>query len=135
MKDVPIEQRWQEAHTRPIETKWIDINKGDGDRVEIRSRHVATQLKMHPVKVGILPDDVSSATPPLEADLMLMTENKQSKKYKLMLVDLSRANFHSPARRRVFLKLLPERARQGMCAFAAARETQQRTLQQSSWTR
>ena len=119
----------------PIETKWIDINKGVGDRVEIRSRHAATQLKMHLVKVGILPDDVSSATPPLEAVLTRMTENTQSKKYKLMFVDISRANFHPPARRRVFVKLLPERVRQGMCGFASARETQQRTLQQSSWTR
>ena len=38
MKDVPVEKRWQEAHTRPIERKWIDINKGDGDRVDDMSR-------------------------------------------------------------------------------------------------
>ena len=51
-----------------MKIKWIDINKGDGDRVESMSRLVATELEVHQVKMGILRDDVFfSATPPLES--------------------------------------------------------------------
>ena len=41
--------------------KWIDINTGEGE------------LKVHQFKMGILRDDVFSATPPLEAVWLLMS--------------------------------------------------------------
>ena len=81
---------------------------------EIRSRLVATELKDHQVKIGLLCDDIFSATPPLEAVRLLMslvtTESKQAKSHKLMFIDMSRAHFHSPSRRRVFVELPPESA-------------------------
>ena len=36
----------------PIGTKWIDINKGNGHRVEIRSRLLTTELKVHQVNLA-----------------------------------------------------------------------------------
>ena len=32
---VPVEQCLSETSVKPIGTKWIDINEGDGDRLEI----------------------------------------------------------------------------------------------------
>ena len=40
---VPVKQCWSETNAKPIGTKWIDINQGDGNRVEFRSRLVATE--------------------------------------------------------------------------------------------
>ena len=63
-------------------TKRVDTTEGDEDRVDIRSHLVATELKVHQVKIGILRDDVFSATPPLEAGQLLRslltTESKQA---------------------------------------------------------
>ena len=96
LKEVLVEQGWSQTKGTPIGPKWIDINEGDGDRVENRSR---------------LRDDVFSATPPLEAMRLLMslmmTEIMQARSYKLMFIDISRAHFHSPSRRRVFVGLCP----------------------------
>ena len=59
--------------------------------------------------MGILRDNVSSATPPLEAVRLLMglimTESKQAKSYKPMFINMSKAHFHSLSRRRVFVEL------------------------------
>ena len=67
LKEVPVEQSWSETNAKPIEIKWIYTNKGDGDPVESMSRLVATELEVHQVKMGILRDNVFSATPPLES--------------------------------------------------------------------
>ena len=94
LKEVPVEPCWSETNTKPVGTKWIDIKKGDGEQVEIRSRHVATELNVHLVKMGILRGNVFSATPLLEAVRLLMslmmTRSKQASQ-----VILSRARFHS----------------------------------------
>ena len=76
-----------------MKIKWIDINKGDGDRVESMSRLLATELKVHQVKMGILRDDVFfSLTSQLETVRLLMKltmiESKQAKSYKLMFGDI-----------------------------------------------
>ena len=80
---------------------------------------MATELKDHQVKIGLLCDDIFSATPPLEAVRLLMslvtTESKQAKSHKLLFIDMSRAHFHSPSRRRVFVELPPERERSVWC--------------------
>ena len=38
MTEVPVEQCWLETNAKPIGTKWIDINKGDGEKIVVRSR-------------------------------------------------------------------------------------------------
>ena len=43
-KEVSFEQCRSETNAKPNGTKWIDIKKGDGDRVEIRSRLVASHF-------------------------------------------------------------------------------------------
>ena len=121
MMEVPIEQCWQETGAKPIGTRWVDINKGDDDRIAIRARFVAQELKSSQVRAGIARDDVFSATPPLEAIRLpmslMMTEGRKERNYSMMFIDISRAHFHSPARRRVFVELPPERRRPGWCGL------------------
>ena len=50
LKEVPVERCWLETNAKPIGTKWIDINKGDGDPIEIRPSLVARELGVHQVK-------------------------------------------------------------------------------------
>ena len=52
LQEVPLEQCWLETNQKPVGTKWLDLNKGDGERVEIRSRLVATELKGAPGQGG-----------------------------------------------------------------------------------
>ena len=58
---VPIQECYDKTGKGPIETKWIDINKGDAIAENYRSRLVAreTQTDGRP--------DLFAATPPLEA--------------------------------------------------------------------
>ena len=90
MTEVPLGQCWLETNAKPVGTKWVDINKGDDDRVEVRSRLVAMELKSQQVRAGISRDDVFSATPPLEAVrlllIMMMTEKKVARKYKFTFI-------------------------------------------------
>eukprot|EP00969_Alexandrium_andersonii_P014742 644340-Alexandrium_andersonii.AAC.1 len=58
---VPIEECRRETGKAPIQVRWVDINKGDEERPEYRSRLVAKEIKRD--QRG----DLFAATPPLEA--------------------------------------------------------------------
>ena len=58
---VPIEECYQVTGKGPLGIRWIDINKGDDEYEEYRSRLVAKEIK-HDKR-----DDLFAATPPLEA--------------------------------------------------------------------
>ena len=79
------------------------------------------ELRVHQIKMVILRDDAFSATPPLEAVKLvmnlMMTEIKQSKPCKVKFIAISRAQPHSPSRRRVFVDLLPVRKRSDLCGL------------------
>ena len=64
---VPVEKCWQATGAAPIKTKWIDINKGDRNKPEYRSRWVAKEI-VHEKR-----DDLFAATPPLEMIKMLLS--------------------------------------------------------------
>ena len=122
LQEVPESLCWEETKAKPIPVKWVDVNKGDEARPEIRCRLVAKELKSAQQKAGIFRDDVFSATPPQEGVKMLFSRMMSRKrgdcrKRKLMFIDISRAHFHSPARRRVFVQLPAERRREGYCAL------------------
>ena len=40
---VPIEEAWGNAGKAPLKTRWVDVNKGDDNNSEIRSRFVAAE--------------------------------------------------------------------------------------------
>ena len=119
-KKVPIQQCWQETGKGPIGTRWIDINKGDDQNPEYRSRLVAQEIKQDKR------EDLFAATPPLEAKKMLFSmavtqgigfKNSRRHGFKIDFIDIRRAYFHSKARRRVFVQLPEEDAQEGMCGM------------------
>ena len=52
----------------PIGVKWVDINKGDEQNPEYRSRFVATEVKKKDKR-----EDLFASTPPLEALKFLLS--------------------------------------------------------------
>ena len=115
---VPIKACYDATGRRPISVRWVDINKGDENEPEIRCRLVARELKLYQLR-----DDVFSATPPMIMVLFLLSLAMTNIPWlpvgvilKMMFLDISRAHFHSPATRDVFVDLPPERALAGFCA-------------------
>ena len=81
-----------------IKVRWVDINKGDSERIEIRSRLVAREFRWkNPfLEVGF------AATPPLEAFYLLlswtMTVRRRNGRRIVIIfrvLDVSRAHFHA----------------------------------------
>ena len=64
---VPIKECINKTGKMPIGTRWIDINKGDKETPEYRSRLVAKEIKRDSRK------DVFAATPPIEAKRLLFS--------------------------------------------------------------
>ena len=99
----------------PIPMRWIDINKGDAARPNIRCRAVLQETKARS-KLG--PNDIATtfaATPPLEGLRLLVSlamtgqvgVAAQARRV-LGFYDVSRAHFHFPAKREMWVKVLPE---------------------------
>ena len=61
----PKEECWKEPGTAPIGTRWVDVNKGDDDKPEYRSRLVAKEIKTNKR------EDLFAATPPHDASQLL----------------------------------------------------------------
>ena len=113
-KKVPIADSWHHTGKGPIGTKWVDINKGDLDEPEYRSRLVAKEIKRKN------DEDIFAATPPLEAKKLLFslatTGTKNSKNpLKLLFIDVKRAYFYARAKRPVFVQLPDEDYEEGQC--------------------
>ena len=116
---VPISECWNRTGNPPIGTRWVDVNKGDDNKPDYRSRLVAQELNT------CKREDLFAATPPLEAKKLLFSLavtagigfSSQSKLqgYNLDFIDVRRAYFHAPARRLVYVRLPPEDNEHGMC--------------------
>ena len=103
----------------PIDTRWIDINKGGTQNPNYRSRLVAKEIKRGTASAP----DVFAATPPIEALRFIMScaaSQKGSKRKKIIMSnDVRRAYFYAPSVRRVFIKIPEEDYEEGdedMCA-------------------
>ena len=89
---VPIQESWTVTGKGPIGTRWIDINKGDENNPELRSRLVGQEFNK-------FKDDLMfAATPPLEAKKALcslaVTGQKGNRNpLKLLFIDVRRAYF------------------------------------------
>lgn len=117
-KKVKIEECRNDAGRDPIGTRWVDINKGDNQNPEYRSRLVAQEIKTDKR------EDLFAATPPLEAKKLLMIlaviegigfEKGSNRSMKLDFIDVRRAYFHAKAKRKLYVKLPPEDYEPGMC--------------------
>ena len=67
MTKVPEEECWRNTGNKPIGTRWVDVNKGDDEHPEYRSRLVAKEIN-----TGRM-EGLFAATPPLEAKTCLMS--------------------------------------------------------------
>ena len=96
----------QQHGGRIIGTRWIDINKGDEESPDYRSRMVGKEFN-----VGSDPA-LYAATPPLEALRLIVsraaTTRRGSGKMKVMINDVKRAYFHARATRDVYVELPDE---------------------------
>ena len=63
-----FEERWQVTGKAPIKTRFVDINKGDHDAPNYRSRLVATEIRAQNPSL-----DHFAAMPPLEAKKALFS--------------------------------------------------------------
>ena len=95
---------------RPIGTRWIYTNMADAKNPQIRARLVAQETKRNS---DLTADDASStfaATPPLEGLRFMLSKcmtgprAKVSETAVLGFYDISRAHFHSAARRKTVIR-------------------------------
>ena len=92
----------------PVKGRWVDINKGDDHNPNYRSRYVGREFRGKDNR-----DDLFAATPPIEAIKMLISLAASQKGIrknikKLMFIDVSKAYFHAPAQRSVYVELPDE---------------------------
>ena len=96
-----------------IGTRWIDCNKGDTTREDLRSRLVAQETR----RVSSIADgDIAAtfaATPPLEAlrfllSLAMTLPRQNGEDWVLVFIDISRAHPHCDVRRRIVVELPAE---------------------------
>ena len=92
----------------PITVRWIDINKGDEEHPNYRSRIVVREINT------CKRDDLFAATPPLEAlKVILSTTATANKGEVVMINDISRAFFHAKVERDVYIQLPEEDRNKG----------------------
>ena len=109
---VPISQCYEVTKRAPISIRWIDINKGDSERPNYRSRVVAREINNQKR------NDLFAATPPLEAFKTIVSMAASSNKgERIMINDVSRAFFHAKATRPVYVQLPEEDRKEGEEGF------------------
>jgi hypothetical protein len=62
-----VAECWKNTGTKPLQSKSVDVNKGDLKRPVVRSRFVAKEF------AAKRSDEFFAATPPLEARRMLLS--------------------------------------------------------------
>ena len=107
----PLKECWDETGKGPIKVKWVDINKGDTEREEYRSRLVAMEIALNKR------EDLFAATPSPEAKKMLFSLFVSKEKMCLDFIDVSRAYLHAKSSRKMYVELPPEDAQEGMCGI------------------
>ena len=120
-EDSTLQECVQMTGKPPITTRWVDVNKGRGDEILIRSRLVARDFK---VKGDDKKFDVFAAMPPLEIKRMLfrmaMVGNggrgdEGRGPIKLMFVDVKKAHLNGKVKEDEFEYIrLPEEAGGGV---------------------
>ena len=99
---VPKQECWAQTAKNPIAVRWIDINKGDKENPNYRSRLVAKEFK-----TDINPE-LYAATPPSECLRMLISRMASQEGSEMMYADVSRAYFYAKAVRPVYVNLPDE---------------------------
>ena len=110
---APISEVYKNTGKGPISVRWIDINKGDQESPNYRSRLVAREVNTNKR------NDLFRATPPLEALNLVFSFTASGNKGEVIMVnDISRAFFHAPAKRKVYVQPPSEdqeKGQEGIC--------------------
>ena len=98
---------------RPIPVKCVDVNKGDAQRPEVRSRLAVLETKHRTTLSEEDNAQTFSATLPYEALRLLVSfvmspRNKDEKSHALMFIDVTRAHPHCTMRRQTWVELPAE---------------------------
>ena len=102
-KRVSNQEAWKVSGRPPITVRWVDVNKGDDEHPEIRSRLVARQIR------GANEDPMFAPTPPLEALRTVLSyaatdlegekpkcrDGRSPNRIQISLIDISRAYFNA----------------------------------------
>ena len=101
---IPREACLRETAKAPIKTGWAETDKGQPGKRNVRARWVAKECKTH------ARPELSASTPPVEALKVALSEIATVKRggKVVALVDVRRAYFYAPSRRRVFVELPSE---------------------------
>ena len=110
---VPISECWEKTQRPPIPTGWVDVNKGDEQRPDVRCRLVMKETNR---LTTLGPEDAASAfagTPPLEGLRLLISlamsgEQTGPDDNVIMFLDISRAHLHPDTLRDIYVKAPPE---------------------------
>ena len=110
---------------RPIPVKWVDVNKGDAQRLEVRSRLAVAETKHRTTLSKEDNAQTFSATPPYEALRLLVSfatspRDTDEKSHVLMFIEIKRAHPHCTMRRQVWEQLLaqdPRGEEEGVCGL------------------
>ena len=100
---APVKECWERTGKAPIGSRWIDIDKGDANAPNYRSRLVIQEVR----SAGT--DAIFAATPPLESIRFLLSLQRSRKDYKVMFIDIRRAHWTANIDRLVYVRL-PEEA-------------------------
>ena len=94
----------RETEKAPIKTGWAETGKGQPVKPNVRARWVAKEYKTHSGP------ELYASTPSLEALKVVLSEiaTGERRGKVVALVDVRRAYFYAPARRRLFVELPPE---------------------------
>ena len=97
---VPREVCLRETGKAPIKTGWAETDKGQPGKPNVRARWVAKEYKTH------ARPELYAPTPPLEALNVVLSEIATGEREGkvLALVDVRRAYYYAPARRKVFVE-------------------------------
>ena len=95
---VPIEEGYQKTGKAPIGVRWVYVNKGDDEHPAYRARLCAKEVKAKdPYLEGVF-----VPTPPIEGLRLLLSlsftaEDKKMESDCIMVLNATRAHWHSPA--------------------------------------
>ena len=100
---VPVSECWKETGAGPIGSRWININKGDEQRPNYRSRLVIQEVRHSGIEA------IFAATPPLESIRFLLSlQRSTTAKLKVMFIDIRRAHWTAAIQRKVYVRLPKE---------------------------
>ncbi len=99
---VSLDECWRMTGCAPIGVKWVDINKGDTQNANYRSRLVAMEFRREEKP------EWYAATPPSECLKIVLSMMASDRKKKMLYADVSRAYFYARAARPVYVKLPEE---------------------------